>query len=810
MSREEGEAVSSSLGQRLACSLGKIAIGIVFMNAARAEWCPVVMEEKPGAFEAQWIGPGLELRSDAAGQAFYVRRVVDVKDPASFGRTCVTADSQYVLYVNGREAFRGPARFDPMHEAYDTLDLSGAVQPGENVIAALVLFWGLETNRIPYFQCSMKPAFLFDSPELKSDGQWRTLVSPAHAGGGEEGTRGHGAAFWYERVDGRGVPLGFEQGGFDDSAWRAAEVICRAEKWGERGDTYTPWKLYPRRIPAPERHAPAACAVVQTGVVRGNAAAPPFGYLVRPEEDAAAALPLVFPADGETHYAVLDAGRLVNGFVTVSLEGAAGDAVEVMYAEAPSKNRKKDRRDALDGAWIEGASDVYTLREGRQDYQPFLHRTFRFIRIAARPSAPLTLHLLAYDWTGYPFPERGKFRCSDERLNRIWDVGWYTQRMCAFDTYQDCPFYERLQYGGDTRIQVLVTFYASGDPLLPANAIRQLQASAIPEGLVQSRYPNHVFQVIPGYSLCWIQMLDDYNRHTGDTALVRECAHTVASILRFYEQHKTGQGFIADLPYWNFYDWTYEKSGVPGAHAENCTLSTMHYKGCLDIAARLFDLIGDPLTAQRCREESARVTDALERAWDEDAGLYRDGIATRTFSQHVNVFAVLFGIADDARRARIAERLFTDPALRGTTFYFAHYLHEAAEMLGRQEYVIHDLDRWQHMLDLGATTWWETPDEPRSECHAWSATPTYRLMEMVLGVKPVAPGFAEVLVQPWPGALAWAEGTVPTPHGDIALRWENGERFVLQATLPEGVRGTAVLPDGSRHELNPGANRCGG
>lgn len=778
--------------------------------AAGAEWCPVVMEEKPDGFEAQWIGPGPELPSDAAGRAFYVRRVFDVTDPASFARTFVSADSQYVLYVNGREVFRGPAHFDPMHHVYDTLDLSDAVQPGENVFAAVVMFWGLEMNRIPYFQCSMRPAFLFDSPELKSDVHWRTLVSPAHAGGGEAGTRGHGAAFWYERVDGRGLPVGIEQAGFDDSAWRLAELISRAEKWGERGDTYTPWKLYPRRIPAPERSAAVECAVVQTGTLRGDAPAPPFGYPVRPPDTVPGGLPITFPADGETHYVVLDAGKLVNGFVTVSLEGAAGDAVEIMYAEAPSKARQKGRRDVLEDAWIEGANDIYTLRDGRQEYQPFLHRTFRFIRIATRPSAPLTLHGLAYDWTGYPFPERGEFRCSDERLNRIWDVGWYTQRMCAFDTYQDCPFYERLQYGGDTRIQVLVTFYASGDALLPANAIRQLHASALPEGLIQSRYPNHVFQVIPGYSLCWIQMLDDYYRHTGDAALVRECAHTIASILRFYERHKTPQGFVANLPYWNFYDWTYEKNGVPDAHMENCTLSTMHYKGCLDIAAKLFDAIDDPLTSQRCRGESARVTEAIAQAWDDDAGLYRDGIATRTFSQHVNVFAVIFGIADEGRRTRIAEKLFGDTSLRGTTFYFAHYLHEAAEMLGRQEYVIEDMDRWQHMLDLGATTWWETPDEPRSECHAWSATPTYRLMEMMLGVKPVAPGFTEVLVQPWPGALEWAAGTVPTPRGEITVRWENGDRFLLEAVLPEGVRGTAVLPDGSRHELKPGANHCGG
>ncbi len=767
----------------------------------------LVLEPKPDTFEAEWIAPGPDLHSDAVGQAFYLRRKFTAEHPESFKRTYVTGDSQYLLFVNGKEVFRGPARFDTQHHVYDTLDLSDVIVKGENTIAVMVMYWGLETNEIPYFQMSARPAFLFDSPELKSDARWRALISPAHAGGGPENTRGGGAAFWYERVDGRVLPAGFEQAAFDDSTWTPARTLCRAEKWGDHTDTYTPWKLYPRRIPSPEMRPAESCTPVQSGVVDGKRETPPFAFKVEADQ-AVPSLPFTAPADGKTHYLVLDAGRLVNGYVSVDIEGAAGDAVEVMYAEAPMKDGDKARRDVLGDLRVEGSNDTYTLRDGRQTYEPFIQRTFRFIRVAVHATGPFTLHGLTYRWTGYPFVERGKFACSDEKLNQIWQTGWYTQRMCAFDTFQDCPYYERLQYGGDTRIQGLISLYASGDARLLANAVRQLQASALPEGLIQSRYPNHTFQVIPGYSLCWIQMLDDYYRHTGDLELVRESIHTVDNILRFYERHITDQGFVSNLPYWNFYDWTYEKSGVPDADAENCSVSTMHYKGALDLAVGLFEALNDPLTAQRYRALSEQVmTNVNQRVWDEQAGLYRDGIATKTFSQHVNVFAVLFGFADEARGRRISERLFTDKALRGTTFYFAHYLHEAAEKLGKPEYVIKDLDRWQGMLDLGTSTWWETPEAPRSECHAWSATPTYRLMEMVLGVRPAAPGFAKVIIEPRTVGLSWAEGVVPTPHGDIRVRWESGATLAVNVTLPEGVTGEVVLSGGVRKAVQSGQSR---
>jgi alpha-L-rhamnosidase len=54
----------------------------------------------------------------------------------------VTADSRYALFVNGQEVFRGPIRSQPRRLHYDLFDLAPYLQPGENVLAVYVKYYG--------------------------------------------------------------------------------------------------------------------------------------------------------------------------------------------------------------------------------------------------------------------------------------------------------------------------------------------------------------------------------------------------------------------------------------------------------------------------------------------------------------------------------------------------------------------------------------------------------------------------------------------------------------------------------------------
>ena len=62
----------------------------------------------------------------------------------------------------------------------------------------------------------------------------------------------------------------------------------------------------------------------------------------------------------------------------------------------------------------------------------------------------------------------------------------------------------------------------------------------------------------------------------------------------------------------------------------------------------------------------------------------------------------------------------------------------------------------------------------------------------LLGVRPVEPGFATFRFEPHVvSRLTFAEGSVPTPHGDIAARWERtGDAVAATLTVPAGTTAT--------------------
>ena len=48
----------------------------------------------------------------------------------------------------------------------------------------------------------------------------------------------------------------------------------------------------------------------------------------------------------------------------------------------------------------------------------------------------------------------------------------------------------------------------------------------------------------------------------------------------------------------------------------------------------------------------------------------------------------------------------------------------------------------------------------------------YELPSVILGVRPAAPGYAKIAVDPQPGYLTHASGIVHTPRGDIQVAWQ--------------------------------------
>ncbi len=77
----------------------------------------------------------------------------------------------------------------------------------------------------------------------------------------------------------------------------------------------------------------------------------------------------------------------------------------------------------------------------------------------------------------------------------------------------------------------MVSIYVSGDDRLMRKAIKQFDDSIIPEGLTQSRYPLYIKQIIPPYSLFWIDMIYDYLMYRNDPDFLKQFLLGIKSIL---------------------------------------------------------------------------------------------------------------------------------------------------------------------------------------------------------------------------------------------------------------------------------------
>ena len=163
------------------------------------------------------------------------------------------------------------------------------------------------------------------------------------------------------------------------------------------------------------------------------------------------------------------------------------------------------------------------------------------------------------------------------------------------ETFEDCPFYEQLQYAMDTRSQALFTLHLSADDRLVRRAIEDFAASGDPSGLTASRTPCVQTQYIPGFSLFWIFMVADHLDHVGDRGFTGRFIGRIDAVLGFFDRSVSQDGFVLSPPeeqhLWNFVDWTErwrDTRGVPDlGHRRANTIATFMYIAALRSAATI-------------------------------------------------------------------------------------------------------------------------------------------------------------------------------------------------------------------------------
>ena len=744
------------------------------------------------AWSASWIAyPDSEGREY---EVLFFRRSFELDEVPASLPVHVSADNRYQLFVNGTLVSRGPARGDLDYWRYETVDLSPQLRSGENVLAAVV--WNYADLR-PVAQISLRTGFVVqgatpDAEFLNTDEDWLVMRSDAHlpvpveraAMGNPYIVVGPG-----EYLNGATYPWGWNEHDYADERWLAAEVVATAERrgTGEYGAGEN-WQLVPRKIPPMEERLVRFDEIVRVDAAPDGQ--PPTDDFLRGAGD-------LVVAPGERVVLLLDQSHLTTAYPVLRTSGGRGATISLTYAEALfDEDGAKGDRDVVEGKRIAGIEDVFALDGGEdRTYGTLWWRTYRYVQmeIAAADEA-VEIHDLHGLFTAYPFEERGSFTSDEEDLQQIWDVGWRTARLCAGETYFDCPYYEQLQYVGDTRIQALISLYVAGDDRLMRRAIDDFHHSRIPEGLTASRYPSADDQYIPPYSLFWIAMIYDHWMHVGDEDLVAQMQTGIRGVLDWFQEHVDDTGMLGPMPWWNFVDWSYPRRGIPpGADDGNSAVISLQYVYVLEMAAEMSRALGREEEARTYDARATGVKAAVERhCWDPGRGLFAETPAKEQFTEHTNVMAILVDLVEDEDGLLLMERLLEQEDVLPAGFYYRFYVHRALKRAGLGDRYLRMLEPWRAMLALGLTTFAENPGRTRSDCHAWSAAPVYDFLSLVCGVVPEAPGFSRVRIAPSLGALKRASGTIPHPLGVVRVELERDDVGGLRATisLPEDVAGT--------------------
>ena len=750
---------------------------IVWFSAVSFAQQPDAVLCKP--WKAYWIAmPGEDLTK--YGVYEYQKTLTLAAKPEKFVVN-VSADNRYKLFVNGELTSLGPSLGDLEHWFYQTVDIAPYLKEGENDVRAIV--WNDGEKRAVH-QFSMQTGFIMsgadnESAKFKTDPTWKVRrLNRYHQ------LEQHVIGF-FPLNPGELIDMSVA-----DSKWVNAIAINAGMLKGCK-DNFDEHQLMQTMIPE---------------------------LVVKEEQLGDKAWKTITIPANTTKRIILDNKVLTNAFFKMVTTGGKGAHVAIRYAEGLYNNvGEKGNRNETEGKKFVARHDSLILDGSNYTFTNLDWRTYRYVGIDVTTGAePLTIADVKSLTVRYPFDKTSTATCSDKQMEKMLEIGWRTATLCAMETYMDCPYYEQLQYVGDTRIQAMVTHFNTIDDRMPKKAIKMVDASRNTDGLTQSRYPSYRLSVIPPFSLAWIGMVYDYYRYRNDMGFVKQQLNGIRQVIHFFELYQEADGRLKNLPYWLFTDW-----------AENCGRNWIQgapvsdkkgYNGVVDLqllwayqmAAEIEAGIGNAFMAKRHSEKTELLKTAIRKNYyDAERGLLADNGLKKAYSQQANSLAILTGVFEGEEATAVAKKMVEEKDnLIQSSIYFLYYTNWALRKAGLGNDYISGLDIWRKNIALGMTTWGEDSkvESTRSDCHAWGASPNIEYYRTILGIESDAPGFAAIKIEPHLGTLTQASGSMPHPNGMISASYkQKGKKWLVEITIPENTKAYFIW-NGEKMELVSGKN----
>ncbi|HJB10010.1 MAG TPA: glycoside hydrolase family 78 protein [Candidatus Brachybacterium merdavium] len=538
---------------------------------------------------------------------------------------------------------------------------------------------------------------------------------------------------------------------------------------------------------------------------------------------------------------LLDFGQNLVGWLRFTVTGPAGTEITLRHAEVLEHEELGTR--PLRAA---KATDSITLAgdASGEFFEPtFTFHGFRYAEVTGWPGE-LTAEDIEAVVVHSDIPRTGWFESSHEGVNQLISNSIWSQRGNFLAVPTDCPQRdERLGWTGDIAAYAATAAYQFDVSDFLHNWLLDVHAEAslpplsfvpfvVPDILklraggadpFSDGEPQEVPTAIWGDAAVWVAEAL-WNAY-GDLDRLRAEYPGMVLHLESVERALSHSG-LWDTGF-QFGDWLDPDASPhdPGAaKADKGVVATACLIRSARFAAETARLIGEEADAGRWQDLADRTLAAFTEAYVGDDGRIRSDCAT------VYALAIAFDLLADGMREKAGQRLAqlvreagykVSTGFAGTPFV-TWALSETGHIEDAYRLLLEEGNpSWLYPVTMGATTIWErwdsmlpdgsiNPGEMTSFNHYALGAVADWIYQVVLGIRPGAPGYSEVRIQPVPGpGIDWVRGAHDSPAGRIEVQWQRAGdgAFSLQTTIPEGVPALIVLPDGTEHRVLGGTHR---
>ena len=268
------------------------------------------------------------------------------------------------------------------------------------------------------------------------------------------------------------------------------------------------------------------------------------------------------------------------------------------------------------------------------------------------------------------------------------------------------------------------------------------------------------------------------------------------SSIRFY-------GNMRDIVDWpRCGDWPHGEDDHYHLTDYNTVVNAFHYRA-LEILQQMALLTNRTAEAEALQKECQTLREAFNALlFDAENGVYRDGVDSDHVTLHSNLFPLALGLVDKVYQDDVMDYIRS----RGLvcSVYAAQFLMDAVYGAGDGDYGLHLLTKedersWYNMVRHGATMTYEAWDDKfknnQDWNHAWGAAPANVIPRYVVGVRPLEPGFARMLISPQTSTLKSVEAVVPTIRGSVEVDIQStSEKYVMRVNIPANTVAEVDLP----------------